>query len=215
MNECLAYLTGKELHEDEEALRFGMKIVSHLYFCIKEVGKKHGMKITIEESPAESAARRLAKIDMKRFPEAAEFMRGNLSGDEIYYTNSVHLRPDAPDGIVDRIMKQAKFHSLIESGAIIHAFIGESRPSAGAIASLVRTTFEKTKAAQLTISPEFTICKFCHKVGSGISQKCPHCGAVNIPGIMRIDETEAVGTAWGRDAVAELGRVREAVGCCE
>ncbi|MCD8140176.1 MAG: anaerobic ribonucleoside-triphosphate reductase [Planctomycetaceae bacterium] len=214
LNECLAYLTGKELHEDEDAMRLGMKIISYLYFCIKEVGRKHGMKITIEESPAESAARRLAKIDLKRYPDAVDYMRGDLDNDEVYYTNSVHLRPDASDGIVDRITKQAKFHSLIESGAIIHAFVGESRPSAGAIASLVKKTFEKTKAAQLTISPEFTICRSCHKVGAGIAEKCPHCGAVNMPGIQRIDETEVGGAKWDRDAIAELGRIEMVAGCC-
>ena len=208
LNECLAYLTGKELHEDSDALRLGMKIISHLYFCIKEVGKKYGMKITIEESPAESAARRLAKIDLKRYPEAVDFMRGDLDNDEVYYTNSVHLRPDSNDGIVDRINKQAKFHSLIESGAIIHAFVGESRPSAGAIASLVQKTFERTKAAQLTISPEFTICRTCHKVGAGISEKCPHCGATNMPDILRVDDSEPTGRAWSREALAELDRIQ-------
>ncbi|MCC8189308.1 MAG: anaerobic ribonucleoside-triphosphate reductase, partial [Planctomycetes bacterium] len=112
------------------------------------------------------------------------------------------------------IMKQAKFHSLIESGAIIHAFVGESRPSAGAIASLVRKTFEKTKAAQLTISPEFTICRSCHKVGAGISQRCPHCGAANLPGIHRVDETDATGRKWSREGLAELGRLELVAGCC-
>lgn len=214
LNECLAFLTGKELHDDADALRLGMKIISHLYFCIKEMGKKHNMKITIEESPAESAARRLAKIDLKRFPEAIDFMRGDIDSDEVYYTNSIHLRPDASDGIVDRIMKQAKFHSLIESGAIIHAFVGESRPSAGAIASLVRKTFEKTKAAQLTISPEFTICRSCRKVGAGISDVCPHCGASNMAGTIRVDETEAKGQPWSREALAELERAELAVSGC-
>ena len=191
-----------------------MKIVSYLYFCIKEMGRRHGMKITIEESPAESAARRLAKIDFKRYPDAADFMRGDLSGDEVYYTNSVHLRPDAGDGIVDRIMKQAKFHSLIESGAIIHAFVGESRPSSGAIAGLVRKTFEKTKAAQLTVSPEFTICRFCHKVGSGIRHRCSHCGSMNLPDIVRLDGDERIRGAWNRDALADLERVRIASPAC-
>ncbi len=57
---------------------------------------------------------------------------------------------------------QAKFHVLIESGAIIHAFVGEERPPAESILALVRKTFENTKAAQLTICPEFTICNDCH-----------------------------------------------------
>ncbi|MDR1613030.1 MAG: anaerobic ribonucleoside-triphosphate reductase [Planctomycetota bacterium] len=205
LNECLAYFAGKDLHHDAEAMRLGMKIVSHLYFCIKEVGRKLGLKLTIEESPAESAARRLAKIDLKNYPAAAAFMRGDLANDEIYYTNSVHLRPDAAEGIVDRIEKQAKFHSLIESGAIIHAFIGESRPSAGAIASLVRKTFEKTRAAQLTISPEFTICGSCRKVGAGIRSACPHCGAANLPGAVRLDGEAMTGAGgWNREELAKL-----------
>jgi ribonucleoside-triphosphate reductase len=167
------------LHENDESLREGLKVISHLYFAVKDEGKKYGMKITIEESPAESASRRLAKIDLKNFACAREFVRGSLARDEVYYTNSIHLRPDADVDIVERIVKQAKFHSLIESGAIIHAFVGENRPSAGAIASLVRKTFEHTNAAQLTISPEFTICKVCHQVTMGIASTCKHCGAVN------------------------------------
>ena len=35
LNECLEYLTGRELHEDEETLRLGLKIVSHMYFATR------------------------------------------------------------------------------------------------------------------------------------------------------------------------------------
>ena len=216
LNECLAYLTGKELHEDGEALRLGIKIISYLYYCIKEMGKKYGMKITIEESPAESAARRLAKIDLKHYPHAVDFMRGDIANDEVYYTNSVHLRPDARDSIVDRINKQSMFHSLIESGAIIHAFVGESRPSAGAIANLVEKTFHNTRAAQLTISPEFTMCRHCHRVGAGITNVCPHCGATNMSEIIRIDERDAnpaIGS-WNRQALAEMSNIQTGAMAC-
>ena len=41
----------RDLWSQLDALRLGMKIISHLYFCIKEMGKRYGMKITIEESP--------------------------------------------------------------------------------------------------------------------------------------------------------------------
>ena len=81
---------------------------------------------------------------------------GDIEQDEFYYTNSIHLRADADVDILSRIRTQAKFHPLIESGAIIHAFVGEQRPSPESILNLVRKTFEKTQAAQLTISPEFT-----------------------------------------------------------
>ena len=209
LNEALHYLTGKELHEDEESLRNGLKIISHLFFAVKEEGKKQGLKITIEESPAESASRRLAKIDLKRYPQARDYVRGSVENDEIYYTNSVHLRPDADVDIVERIRKQAKFHSLIESGAIIHAFVGENRPSAGAIESLVQKAFENTQAAQLTISPEFTICRICNRITYGVAEACRHCGAQNLN--VRRDHLDEDCCNWSREAFVELEELRRAV----
>ncbi len=209
LNEALHYITGKELHEDDESLRQGLKVVSHLFFAVKEEGKKQGMKITIEESPAESASRRMAKIDLKKFPEASDYVRGSIEEDEVYYTNSIHLRPDADVDIVERIRKQAKFHSLIESGAIIHAFVGENRPSAGAIESLVRKTFENTQAAQLTISPEFTICRICNRISYGVADTCRHCGAKNFE--FRRDHVGEDCCTWSKEAFMAFDALNKAV----
>jgi len=180
LNECLMHTLGSELHESQSVLLEGLKIVAYMNMKAKELGEKYGLKVTLEESPAESAARRLAKVDFKRFPESRELMRGDPETEDIYYTNSVHIRPDAPVDLVKRIEMQSKFHSLIESGAMIHAFVGERRPSPGAIKGLVRKTWQKTQAAQLTISPEFTICGACRKMTTGLKSRCPHCGKTDI-----------------------------------
>jgi ribonucleoside-triphosphate reductase len=180
LNECVQHIFGEELHESKTVLMESLKIIAQMNMKAKELGVKYGLKVTLEESPAESAARRLAKVDFKRFPESRPLMRGDVESGDIYYTNSVHLRPDAPVDLVTRIEMQSKFHSLIESGAIIHAFVGERSPSAGAIKSLVKKTWQKTQAAQLTISPEFTICGSCRKMTSGLKSHCPHCGKSDI-----------------------------------
>ncbi len=208
LNEALHYVSGKELHEDEESLRLGLRIVSYLYFAVKEAGKRHGLKLTIEESPAESAARRLAKVDLRRYPDSADFMRGDIDEDEMYYTNSIHIRADAETDLVTRIRRQAKFHSLIESGAIIHAFVGENRPSPGAIGSLVYKAFDRTRAAQLTISPEFTICKVCHRTTLGLTDVCAHCGARSYLGVSR-GEAGMADRNWSQESLLELERVRQ------
>jgi len=204
LNDAVHFLHGKELHEDEEAFRLGHKIVTYMHFKAKELGKKHGLRVSLEESPAESAARRLAKIDLATFPESAEFVRGNIERDEIYYTNSVHLRPDAPVDLLTRIEKQAKFHQLIESGAIIHAFVGEERPPAASILALVRKTFENTSAAQLTISPEFTICNNCAQVTRGLREACESCGSADVYGITRIVGYYSRVQNWNRSKLGEL-----------
>ncbi|HHT9118730.1 MAG TPA: anaerobic ribonucleoside-triphosphate reductase, partial [Candidatus Hypogeohydataceae bacterium YC38] len=53
LNECLQYMMGKELHEGEEPLKAGLRVIAFMYQKVKEAGKKHGLKFSLEESPAE------------------------------------------------------------------------------------------------------------------------------------------------------------------
>ena len=204
LNECLQYIAGHELHEGEDMVKLGLKVIAFMHLKAKEMGQKYGMKVTLEESPAESAARRLAKIDLRNFPCAREYVRGNVENDEYYYTNSIHLRADAPVDMLTRIQLQSKFHALIESGAIIHAFVGENLPSKDSVANLVRKTFEKTQAAQLTISPEFTVCRRCRGMSVGLSETCPACGSPDVYGVTRIVGYFSRISNWNRSKLGEL-----------
>lgn len=204
LNECVQYLTGKQLHEDETVFRLGLRIISFMYLKTKEYEKKHGLKFALEESPAESAARRMAKVDLQKYPVAREVVKGDIDRDEFYYTNSIHFTADAPVGIVERIVRQSQFHSLIESGAIIHAFIGESRPHSSSIMNLIEKTWYNTKSAQLTISPEFTICNDCHRNVRGLKDTCQRCGSVNVYGITRIVGYYSRIPNWNKSKIGEL-----------
>lgn len=204
LNECLAHCFGKELHEDMEMLRKGLNLISFMSFYAKELGKRHGLKVSLEESPAESATRRLAKVDVALFPEASEFVRGDLDSDTIYYTNSIHLRPDAPVDLITRIQLQSKFHTMIESGAIIHAFVGEELPPASSILNLVEKTYRLTPSAQITISPEFTVCQKCHSQSRGLRDICPTCNSPEVYGITRIVGYYSRINNWNPSKLAEL-----------
>ncbi len=186
LNDAVQFLFGKELHESDEALRTGLRIISHMYLKAKKLSKKYGLKVTLEESPAESAARRLAKTDLVFFPkEAGPVVKGD-SHDVCYYTNSIHLAAEADVSLVERIRQQSQFHSLIESGAITHAFVGEQRPSAEAIARLMQETHFRTQSAQVTVSPEFTYCNHCRHNADGLIEACPRCGSDNVVGETRV-----------------------------
>ncbi len=186
VNDAVQFLTGEQLHESEQAMELGLRIAAHMYLKAKELSNEHGLKISLEESPAESAARRLAKTDAVYFAdEAAETIRGD-NPEAVYYTNSVHLAADAPVSLVERIRMQSRFHSLIESGAITHAFVGEEKPSADSIAKLMTDTFFHTQSAQVTVSPEFTYCNDCNHNERGLLEQCPHCGSENVVGETRV-----------------------------
>jgi len=204
LNECVQFLTGKELHEEEEVFRLGLRIVSFMYLKAKEYEKKYGLKVSLEESPAESAARRLAKVDLREYPESKGVVKGDIEKEEFYYNNSIHFSANAPISLIDRIEKQSKFHTLIESGAIIHAFIGEEKPSPASIMNLVKKTWETTKAAQITISPEFTVCYQCHRLTRGLEENCSHCGSAEVYGITRIVGYFSRIPNWNKSKLGEL-----------
>ncbi len=204
LNECVQHITGRQLHEDPDVFKLGLKIISAMFIKSKELGQKHNLKISLEESPAESASRRLAKVDLHKFKEAKDVIKGNHSADEFYYTNSIHFAADAPVNLFERIEKQSKFHPLIESGAIIHAFIGEESPQPAAVYDLIKKTWENTKAAQLTISPEFTICFICNKHTRGLKDSCIYCGSTAVYGITRVVGYFSRITNWNKSKKGEL-----------
>ncbi|MCK4648866.1 anaerobic ribonucleoside-triphosphate reductase, partial [bacterium] len=204
LNECVQYLTGKQMHENEEVYKLGLKIISYMYLKTKEYEKRHNLKVSLEETPAESASRRLAKVDLREYPQSREVIAGDIDKDQFYYTNSIHFAADAPVSLVERISKQSKFHTMIESGAILHAFIGEDKPSPESILNLVEKTWKNTKAAQLTISPEFTVCQECQRVTRGLVEKCSHCQSPDVYGITRIVGYFSRVSNWNQSKLGEL-----------
>jgi len=130
LNEVVQYLTGKELHESRDAYETGLQIIDHMHQKINSLRVAHGLKITLEETPAESATQKLAKGDMARFPESKKVIKGDIKKAP-YYTNSVHLNPGADVSIIDRIELQSKFHDMIESGSIIHVLLRRVPDTAG------------------------------------------------------------------------------------
>ncbi len=204
LNECLQFVTGKELHESEEIFKTGLKVISFMNYKTKEYAEKYNLKFSLEESPAESACRRLPKVDMRQFPEAVNVIKGDLDADQYYYTNSIHFRADAQIDLITRIQKQSKFHTMIESGAITHAFVGEQKPSMESIFNVVEKTFSQTQTAQLTISPEFTFCNSCYQTTRGIKEKCGACSSLDVYSVTRIVGYFSRVNNWNPSKLAEL-----------
>ncbi len=174
LNEAVQVISGKQLHESEEAYRTGLLILAHMYGKTQEFKEKTGLKFVIEETPAESTTRRFAKVDWnhKIWGEAArKVIKGTK--DNPYYTNSIHAAPDADISMIDRIEMQSRFHEpFIQAGAIIHDYLGEQRPEWQTILSMVKNAMDRTNCSQLVFSPTFTECGECGQMMAGEKELC-------------------------------------------
>ena len=70
--------------------------------------------------------------------------------------------------------------------------------------SLVEKTYRNTQAAQLTISPEFTICEDCHRSTAGLRDMCVHCHSSRVYGMTRVVGYFSRIPNWNKSKVGEL-----------
>jgi anaerobic ribonucleoside-triphosphate reductase len=205
LNELVQYHTGQELHESKDATRFGLKVIATMKKDAEEIGEKYGIRMPLEQTPAESTAYRFAKLDKKYYPlQATTVVRGNKSAGEVYYTNSTYLNVGASISAIERTKAEGLFHPLIEAGSLTHVWLGEHKPSAESIAAFVKKTFESTQNAQIAFSPEFTSCLDCGRTVRGLSDTCTHCHSANVEGITRVTGFFSKINGWNKGKIGEL-----------
>ena len=205
LNELIQHHMGCELHETDEAIQLGLKIIAHMKILCDKYSKKHGMHFVLEQTPAESTAYRFAKLDMEKFPEqCSTVVKGDIEAWEIYYTNSTLFNVGCELNPIERIKLEGRFHPLIEAGAITHIWLGESQPSSESLANFIVKTFRWTKNDQVAFSPEFSNCKACGRTYRGLLENCPTCGSDDIEMITRITGYFTKLSAWNKGKLAEL-----------
>ena len=205
LNEMIQYHTGEQLHESKDAVMFGFKVMAHMNKEAERIGKEMGIKIPLEQTPAESTAYRMAKLDMKHYPmQAPTVIKGNKSAGELYYTNSTYLNVSTEMSPIERVKTEGKYHPLIEAGALSHVWLGESKPSPESLANFVTKTMRNTQNAQIAFSPEFTSCLDCGKTHRGLDEACHKCNSVNIEGITRVTGFFSKVSSWNKGKVGEL-----------
>lgn len=210
LNEMVQYHTGQQMHESRDSLKFGLKIIASMKSESERIGEEYGIRMPLEQTPAESTAYRFARLDMKYYPlQAPTVIRGNKSTGEVYYTNSTYINVGAAVSAIERVKMEGLFHPLIEAGSLTHVWLGEHKPPAESIAAFVRKTFENTQNSQIAFSPEFTSCLSCGKTSRGLRSTCPYCSSQDVEGITRVTGFFSKTSSWNKGKLGELkDRVR-------
>ena len=204
LNEMVEYHTGQQLHESEEAVKFGLKVIAHMKLTGDKLSQREGLKLVLEQTPAESTAYRFAKLDDKMFPQSRKVLKGNRETGEIYYTNSTLYNVGAEMNPIQRVVDEGMFHPLINAGSITHVWLGESQPSPESLAQFVVKTFKHSKNDQVAFSPEFTTCLSCNRTSRGLTDTCTYCGSTKTEGITRITGYFTKLSSWNKGKLGEL-----------
>ena len=210
LNEAVEALCGEDM-TSSKGREVAFTIMWEMNEYVTELQNKFGIKLVIEQTPAESTAYGLAKLDMQNYPEQTEkYVKGTKVAP--YYTNSTQLPLNTDISPLERIKFEGKMHPLIQAGAITHVWLGETLPDIGGLAKVVERTFTHTSNSQIAFSPEFTTCTECSTTHRGLLDKCPKCDSPYVENITRVTGYFSKTKKWNAGKMAELrDRVRQKV----
>ena len=156
---------------DKRAQEFTKKVLNHMRERLSDYQEKYGDLYNLEATPAESTSYRLAKHDLKLYPD---MIFASPKGETPYYTNSSHLPVSYTADAFDALDIQDELQTLYTSGTVFHTFLGERLPDWKSAMKLVRTIAENYRLPYYTMSPTYSVCPV-HGYLVGEQYECPHC----------------------------------------
>ncbi len=157
---------------DKTAQQFTKEVLNHMRERLSDYQEMYGDLYNLEATPAESTTYRMAKHDVKDYPD---IITAAKPGETPYYTNSSHLPVGYTEDVFSALEIQDELQTLYTSGTVFHAFLGEKLPDWKAAANLVRKIAENYKLPYYTLSPTYSVCRK-HGYINGEVYKCPECG---------------------------------------
>jgi ribonucleoside-triphosphate reductase len=180
--------------------------VKFLHDEIRRLSKELGIKIMLEQSPAETTAYRFARLDLKYYsPAAGRYVKGDIAKGAIYYTNSTHLNVSADIEPLQRVIREGLFHQYLEGEVITHLQLGSANPGKVVLSKFIQNVFYNSTNRQISFAPEFTSCTSCGKTAPGLTESCIYCGSKEVEGIARLTKYFSKISSWNKSKLAELG----------
>ena len=205
LNELVQIVTGNEMHQKQEALEFGLRVVDFIRQEALRLSRQCKMKFVLGQSLAETTAYRFARLDLRYFsPTAGRYVKGDIAEGAIYYTNSTHLNVAADVGPLQKVMREGLFHHYLEDEVITHLQLGDLNPGRNVLARFIRDVFYHSANRQIDFNPEFTFCLSCKETTRGLQDKCAACGSADVEGIARLTKYFSKTSGWNKGKLAEL-----------
>ncbi|MCS4531586.1 ribonucleoside triphosphate reductase [Corynebacterium sp. ES2794-CONJ1] len=155
---------------DPEGKQFVIEILDHINGRLTQAQEDTGHLYNLEATPAEGATYRLAKEDIKRYPDILHAG----SAEEPYYTNSSQLPvAHTPDPFI-ALEHQDELQTRYTGGTVLHLYMGAAMSDGEACAKMVRRALENYRLPYITVTPTFSICPD-HGYISGEHPHCPRC----------------------------------------
>lgn len=173
MNEGLINLGYKDGIKDKDGKMIAHKIMQYMTEIVNKFIVRDKVACGIEYAPAENAAIKLARHDLKwaKANNREIFVQGE--GDNPYLTSGC-MTPFSEEEFLEQLENSAEFQGYATSGSVLHHFL-EAKVKPEALAKYLDKIFEKP-INYITLTPTITACMSCgQKIIAEDAKNIHHC----------------------------------------
>jgi len=156
----------------QAGLEFTKKVLFKIREIEEEYSRKHDVLVNLEETPAEGASFRLARLLLKKAPKNRRYVQGTTKAP--YLTNSTHL-PVNEDVSLEEALKHQEQLQTIYTGGTVFLIFSEKLAQFNEVRDLVYSICNGYRIPYIAYTPTFSICP-THGYQPGKVQVCPMCG---------------------------------------
>lgn len=177
LNEMVKSYTGKYLHEGNEALSFGKRVLNIMKNQCTKYTREEKAFFTLWDQPAEFSTHRFAQLDHTHHDNAAtKVVNGNLNKQSFYYTTSAHSLYSANTSLETRKNVHSNVGQIIQNNNIMYLWLKSSGENCENdvykqnICNLVDSSI-----AEFSFTHDFTLCQKCGSFRKGFFDSCENC----------------------------------------
>ncbi len=152
LNECVQVLMNAELHQSEEALELGKRILEHLQEQCARLRERVGVRLALAQNNDPAVSRRLAALDSQSYPKTAQsVVKSALDTYEIKYTAGVRCTPVPALNPLDHARLEGLFHRYLEFGALSELTLPFENTATDSIADFLKKIARQTTNRQIVL----------------------------------------------------------------
>jgi len=187
MHEGLINLGYQKGLNDTDAKMIAHELMQYMSEIVNDFIVRDKVACGIEYAPAENAAIKLARHDVKWAEKHGRHIYVQGRDEDVYLTSGCML-PFSEDSFLDQIENAAEFQGYATSGSILHHFLeGVIEPEA--LSNYLKNIFKKP-INYITLTPTITSCQACgQKIIASDAKEvmvCPTCGSTDIATFSRV-----------------------------
>jgi ribonucleoside-triphosphate reductase len=143
LNEAVAWVSGHEIHESDEAVKIGQKALGTASLA-GQAARAEGLTVEVDAAEDERTARSLCARDRERYAEL-------VATDPPAYTAGVAIREDAPVDLAMRLETEGRLGIALRSSSVRCLLDATEHPATETLFSVMDRTWENTRVRQILL----------------------------------------------------------------